>query len=285
MPGDREMFYDGEADAAENLKLVRIVREVRQMRFRNPRAHISVEGIMSQQVTMLPAETAEKERWTTEAYSWSKREKLIWLGLPEQAIVVYKAYRLLPITGRAAMLIAHDSTPGHPLPTRSPPPFQPYNPASLPTVTIDPQAMQSAGSDNIVRAVEAEIEVEVWDDKGNRRKVAPSASVKLKVGPRGFEEVGAELIFLKATLRDLKGPRKSFWGIISKVRVTVKGQASMKLDKISGEKALKGLSAELEASLKADVTVAKNWKLPVELVLKADADGAVYGGIVVTFSF
>jgi hypothetical protein len=294
MSNDTEMLHSGETEFGENLKLERIVREVRQMRIRNLQAHISIEGIMSSQVVMLPEETREKERSTTEAWAWSKREKLTgWQGLPASAIVVYKTYRLLPITGRAVILIAHDSAPGHALPTLSPPPFQPYDPQSLPSVSVDPHAKQTGSSDLIARTVEAEIEVEIFDDKGGRRKIGTNATLKLKTGQRGFEEIGAELTFLKTTLADLKARRNPFLSTISKVRVTVKGEASLKLDEIAGKKALEKMSGELQASLQADTKVAKGMKLQVELVLKLErkdrGDGematGVFAGIVVTFTF
>lgn len=270
------MLYSGESGAAENLKLVRVARELRASKITNLQSHISVVGYMSSGVLLLPEETREKERYTIEALMWEKREKLVQLGVPENAILVYVPFQLLPVAGRAIQIASHDGPP-KPAATQLPgsaPEMQPFNPSVSSSIIVDP-IVKREESQRTHRTVETQIEVAIIDDKNNKRIIASKVSVTMNIGPNGFEEVGAELTFLKIKAKDLKLREKLFWGTVTNVSFSLKIATTLSLDKNTAQRVIGEWATKFKATLAADLNVPKtSVKIPVEASFYTDTAGA-----------
>jgi hypothetical protein len=273
-----ETLFAGESTGSEDLKLVRLARHVRGLLIRNPRAHVSVEGYLGRDaLQLLPAEV-EKERFTVEGWQWETRGKLVGLGVPEPNIRVYVPFQVRSdAAGRTVRLIAHDSAPGPAYPRHAAgvPPVQPFDPRVSASVVVDPTAKQEEGSARAPRHVESQVEVSLWDAKGNRTVgVVPRAKVTLSVGPNGVEEVAGELTAFKARLKALNLAEKFRWGAVSKVEVSVKVEGSMNLDKSTAERHFREWKGKLKATLAFELKIpGTSIALPIEVGPYVDSEG------------
>lgn len=273
-----ETLYVDESEGSENLKLVRLVRHVRGLMIKNRQAHVAVEGYFGRDAMTLEPTVAEKERFTLEGWQWEKRNKLISFGLPEPNIVVYVPFQVKSdADGRTVRLTAYETAPkpafprqGNNLPT-----IQPFSPSVSASVVIDPKSRQEEGSNRASRHVETQVEVTVWDDKGNKKiGFLPKSKVTLSVGPNGIEEVGGELTAFKLKLKALNLDEKFKWGFISKVEIAFKVEGSMNLDKSTAERLFREWKGKLKAALSFELKIpGTSLKLPIEVAPYVDSEG------------
>lgn len=273
-----EMLYLGESEGSESLKLVRLARHVRDLMIKNPQAHVSIEGYFGRDAMQLVPAEVEKERFTLEGWQWDKRDKLISLGIPDSNIRVYVPFQVKSdAAGRTIKLTAHDSAPGPAFPRQAgnTPQVQPFNPLVSASVIIDPKAKQEEESKRASRAVESQVEVSIWDDKGNKKiGIIPKSKVTLSVGPNGVEEVAGELTAFKLKLKALNLAEKFKWGTISKVEIAFKVEGSINLDKSTAERLFTEWKGKLKVALSFELKIpGTSIRLPIEIAPYLDSEG------------
>jgi len=273
-----ETLFVGESDESENLKLTRLVRHLRGLMIGNLSAHVSIEGYLGRDAMLLEPDVVETERFALEGWECAVWEKLIFLGIPESAIRVYTPFQVKSdAAGRTIKLTAHDSAPGPAFPRQAgnSPKIQPFNPTVSASVIIDPKAKQEEGSNRAARQVESQVEVSLWDAKGNRNVVfLPKSKVTLSVGPNGVEEVAGELTARKLKLKSLNLAEKFKWGSISKVEISFKIEGSMNLDKSTAERLVREWKGKLKVALSFELRIPGTAiKIPIEVAPYVDSEG------------
>lgn len=286
MSSDSEFLYPGESSGSESLKVVRLARRVREMRIKTPQAHAAVVGLLSTRILMFTTEEMEKERGRMKDILWSARMKLMQCGLGEDGVRVYVPYKCAPIEQPGiVVLYALDMAP---------PRTGPYMWDRQPRIqtAVGPELEASLNMEYDAKARDADekredvksyltcqIEVALWDAKTNTRQVQlmPGAKLTLKVGANSIEEVTAEIEALKLKLRALKIVDKITWGTISKVEISLKGEAGLEFKRqVDGtaERLLKEWQAKMKLSLAADLRIpGTSIKLPIEITPYVDAAG------------
>src|SRR5262249_25616091 len=127
---------------------------------------------------------------------------------------------------------------------------------------------------------DTQIEVTLWDDKGNK-KILPAMKVTLNVGPNTIEEVGGELTLFRQKLKT-----QMFWGLVTKVQLSVKLSAKLDFDHSTAQRLVGQWSAQLKSSLEFDLKVPKtSIGVHVEATLGVNQAGKPVPGIQFSVDF
>lgn len=288
MANDTEFLYPGESTGSEDLKIVRIARYVRELRFKTPQAHIAVVGLLSTKILMFTTPAMEKERGIVKDTLWRVRTKLLQCQLMEDAVRVYVPYKCVPIE-RPGQVVLYALN-------WAPRPAAPYMWDRQPKVqtAVGPEVEASLNMAYDLKAheedeknkekldslVTCEIEVAIWDAKTNTRQIQymPDAKVTLKVGPTGIEEFGTELTAVKLKLKALNLAEKFKFGTINKVEVSLKGEAGFEFKRDFEKDRVGRLFAEWQAKVKVSLSFElqipkTSLKLPIEVTPYIDQEG------------
>jgi hypothetical protein len=286
MSSDTEFLYPGESSGSESLKVVRLARRVREMRIKEPRAHVAVVGLLSSKILFYTTDEMENVRGAMKDMLWSARMKLFGCGLGEDAVRVYVPYKCVPIESPGQVVLYalnFAPRPAAPYMWDRQPKIQaavrPELEASF-NMEYDTKAREEDEKHNPTSYLTCQVEVAIWDAKTNVRRIQamPGAKLSLKVGANSVEEVTGELTALKLRLRDLKLGDKIMWGSVSKVEIAFKGEAGVEFVRHIDKDRVEGLFRKWQAKMKITLAVdlqipGTNIKLPIEISPYIDNEG------------
>lgn len=266
-PNDIEILYpqdstggpEGNSPFAEDLKIVRIARLVREMRIRSD-AHVAVVGLLSTSILMQSMDEMERDRRTIKEILWRTRQKLMQCGLGEDAFRIYVPFQCVPVIRPGqVMLFARNSKPAPAKPYLWGQPkiqhaVHPEIEASM-NMVYDLKAHEEdekKDEEQRTRLLQCQVEITVWDIRGNKRVMGlPGGKVTLTFGPNGVEEITGEVTALSIRLGSLNLDKKIASGEYVKVEIAIKGEGTVNIEKGKAERQL----AEWEAKLKLSLTV------------------------------
>jgi hypothetical protein len=285
---DTEYLYPGESPGAEGLKITRIARYVREMRFKNPQAHIAVRGLLSTKILMFTTPAMEKERFTVKDMVWRAANKLSQCQLTDDAVRAYVPYQCVPIVrpGMVALFARKEAPP------RAGPYMWDHQPKVQTAVNPEVEASfnmvydykaheeDEKNIEKLKSMVVCEIEVAIWDSKTRNRRILflPEAKATLKVGPAGIEEVGTELTALMVRVKgEIKGKYNKF-DVFENVVVSIKGEAGFEFKREFEGNRLRNMfgvwQAEAKLSLAGILQIPyTSLKLPIEVEPYVDHEG------------
>jgi len=289
-----ETLCSNESIELMNSKVGRLARQFRDVALNKSDAHITMVGYMS--VSSVHDEGIEETTSRMVRWAVDMRDRLITFGVPNNLIVGYIPRQPVPSTDDILVLTLRDTpepvnlfpgmrviSPADAASRRSPdsPSGASKENADGPVkgqVVIDPFA--KPGPFRPGRNVDTQIEVTVWESNGNR-KLLTGMKVTLNVGPNTIEEVGAELTLFKQKLKS-----QMFWGVITKVELSVKLSGKLDFDQSTAQRLVGQWSAQLKSSLEFDLKVPKtSIGVHVEGSLGVDLSGKVVPGIQFSWDF
>ncbi|HJQ55404.1 MAG TPA: hypothetical protein VJ890_00770 [Vineibacter sp.] len=278
-----EVLYPGENYSAEDRKITVIGREVRFMRTQKESgdAHVAIVGLLGSNLMNLTRAQMERQRRCMKDTLWRARNKLIGIGLEAAAIVVYVPFKLTQNRDGIVVLYALETAA-----PRVAPYMWDHQPRIQAAVTPEIEASLNMVYDAAAREedekhegedlIECEVEVTIWDDKHNKKKLSSFSDMKLSpvVGKNGIKEVAAELTLLKAALKAVDLPKKFLFGSIQKVEIGLKGEAALELEHEAGKVMFEKFQAKLKASLVLELGIpGTKLKLPIEIAPYLDQVG------------
>ncbi len=287
---DTEFLTPGESYGSENLKIVRIVRRLREMRIQEPKAHLAIVGLLSTKILTFTTTQMEKERFVVKEILYRARTRALeLLGENDKGVIAYVPYKCVPIE-RPGQVVLY-ALPWAPRPAgpymwdqqpKIQTPLAPDAEASL-SMVYDHKAHEQdeKNKEKLDNLVWCEVEVAIWDSKTNIRKIQflPDAKVSLTISAVGIEEVAGELTALKIKLKALNLAEKFKWGFINKVEVSIKGEAGLEFkrgfDRGKFTRLFSEWQAKFKASLSFELKIPKtSIKLPIEITPYIDQAGA-----------
>jgi hypothetical protein len=278
-----ETLYASESSGSASFKLVRLARTFRGVAITNLDAHITILGLVSPKSLLSADVDAVINRMV--AWAVDVRDQLTSFGVYEKSIVGYLPVRTAPITEDILTLTARDTPRQNPFPGMrviAPGDSAVKQGDDSPIkgqVIVDPFAQPQKVRPG--RNLDTQIEVTVWDDKGIGHKLPGPMKVTLNVGQNTIEEVGAELTLLKAKLKS-----QMFWGLITKVELSVKLSGKLDFDQSTAQRLVGTWSAQLKSSLEFDLKVPKtSIGVHVEATLGVDQAGKPVPGIQFSWDF
>jgi hypothetical protein len=278
-----ETLFAGEAPASADFKLVRLARQFRSVAMTNLDAHVMIVGSVSQK----SLKTSDVDGVISRMIKWAAdvRDELISFGVFDNAIVGFLPLQPAPTTDDILVVTARDTPRTNPFPGMRVIPASEAASASdddgpvKGQVLIDPFAKANAVRPG--RNLDTQIEVTVWDDKGNGKKLPGTLKVTLNVTPNAIEEVGAEL-----TLFNQKLKSQMFWGAITKLEFSVKLSGKLDFDQSTATRLVGQWSGQLKSSVEFDLKVPKtSIGVHVEGALTLDQAGKVAPGLQLSWDF
>jgi len=290
MSNDIEILYPEDATGgpdrnstfAEDLKIVRIARLVREMRIRSD-AHVAVIGLLSTSILMQSTDEMEKDRSLIKETLWRARQKLLQSQLDEGGIRVYVPFQCAPIIRPGqVMLFARNSAPAPAKPylwgqPRIQPAVAPEIEASINMVyDLHAREEDKKKEEERTRLLECQVEIKLWDTKGNARvMLLPDGKVTLTFGPNGVEEVSGEATALSVRLGALDLEKKINSGEYVRVEIAIKGEGTINIEKGKAERLLAEWEAKLKLSLTTQLRIPKTTIVlpPIEVTPYVNNEG------------
>jgi outer membrane protein OmpA-like peptidoglycan-associated protein len=120
-----------------------------------------------------------------------------------------------------------------------------------------------------VGTIETTVEV-TWEAKsGLGKKLRSQISVTLHVGPKGFDQLEADLTVLKKKIKD-----STLGGTVRDLTFSVGVNPGLNLDRDAANRLVTTFSEKAKLSLEADLIIPKtSWKIPVEISGSVDVQG------------
>ena len=273
-----ETLFSDESVGSNDFKLVRLARKFREVAITNLDAHITIVGYITRSSLLSEGVDGVIQRMVK--WAADTRDKLTSFHVWEQSIVGYLPLQSAPIVDDILIVTAKDTPranafPGmRILPAEDAVKVQKDDDSPIKgQVVVDPFA--KPGPVRPGRNVDTQIEVTLWDDKGIGRKLPGTMKVTLNVSQDKIEEVGAEWTAFKMKLKN-----QMFWGVVSKVELSIKLSAKLDFDQSTAQKIVGTWSAQVKSSLEFDLKIPKtSIGIHVEATLGVDQAGKPVPGI------
>jgi hypothetical protein len=251
------------------MKLVRLARAYRETAMTKP-AHVALVGCVTRN-SIVGNDVDGIVRGMVKKMV-DARDRLIFLGVPKPAISGHLPLMPVPIVQNVVQCTVKDSALRDTFPGKRTGVPEKIDTESAVSgkVVIDP--FSDSEDKRQSHHVATQIEVTIWDGKGNKSKLPASFSASLNVSPNGIHEVGAEFVFLKQKLKN-----QIFWGSVTNVELTIKLEGKLDLDQQKAHQLFGRWSAELKSALSFELNLPI--KIKVELSIGLDAEGKASPGL------